>query len=158
MNKDNQLHPVLQPRSEQKTIDRLYRHISQTYDDVAKKAGLAPASFDILYVLGVDGDHVSQKDLCTVCCASKQTVHSALHRLEKQGILTIQPGQGKSTLVVLTKEGRSFITATLGPIIAAEKKALSSFSPTQLHSTLDRIGIWSKNLQEDFSKISFNQK
>ena len=60
------------------------------------------------------------KDICHNCGLSKQTVNSALRKLEKEGIVYLESVDSRHKKVCLTEEGKSLAGRTAGAVIEAE--------------------------------------
>lgn len=107
-------------------INAAIRKTDEAYDIAAKKVGLSQSSFDILYTLRSIGEGCSQKDLSQASCTGKQTINSAIHRLQRNGILRLESGFGRTTLVYLTDKGKKMVRTRIDPVISAETAAAKS--------------------------------
>lgn len=119
----------------QKHIDALFKSVDEAYDAAAKAAGISSSAQDILYALLVYGEGLTQKQICDCSYNNKQTINSAIHKLEKQGILQMRAGVGRETRVSLTNEGIELANRVVLPIAEAEQRALESI-PEKLREQL----------------------
>lgn len=110
----------------------LEKSIDTIYSRAGAASGLSDSTFDILYALTLYGDGCSQRELCDRCWIGKQTVHSALGRLVGQGLIRVEPGEGRATRVLLTEGGRCVVDQKVRPIVQAEARALASLSSEEL--------------------------
>ncbi|SHE24131.1 MarR family winged helix-turn-helix transcriptional regulator [Actinomyces glycerinitolerans] len=115
----------------QQTINAMIKRADDAYHRAARTAGLSDAAFDILYALHVAGEGCSQSLLCELCFSRKQTINSAIKRLQEDGTVRLESGPGRSTHVYLTARGRDLVTERINPIIKAELTALDSVPATQ---------------------------
>ncbi|SDM39576.1 MarR family winged helix-turn-helix transcriptional regulator [Actinomyces ruminicola] len=115
----------------QKTINAASKRIEEAYHRAARAAGLSDSAFDILYALHVAGEGCSQRQLCELCFTRKQTVNSAIKRLQQNGTVRVEAGPGRATHIFLTAQGRKLVNNRVIPIIDAETTALNSLSPQQ---------------------------
>ncbi|WP_180272246.1 MarR family winged helix-turn-helix transcriptional regulator [Actinomyces ruminis] len=115
----------------QKTINAASKRIEEAYHRAAHAAGLSDSAFDILYALHVAGEGCSQRQLCELCFTRKQTVNSAIKRLQQNGTVRVETGPGRATHIFLTERGRELVTNRVTPIIDAEMAALDALSPQQ---------------------------
>ena len=68
---------------------------------------MSDSIFSILYTICELGDGCSQKEICEQLSASKQTINSAIRKLENQGILFMRKGEkGREPLSHLDGEGK----------------------------------------------------
>lgn len=68
------------------------------------------------------------KDICRNCGLSKQTINSALRKLEQEGIVYLEAVDSRHKKVCLTEEGKSLARRTAGAVIEAENEILASWS------------------------------
>jgi len=123
-------------RSLQREYDILYKELDDLYRDIALRAGLSNAAFSVLYALWDLGDGSLQKDLCGRCYLSKQTVHSAVRKLEEQGFLRMEPGRGRDVHLHLTEAGRELIRRAVLPVTEAEDRAMAAMAPADRETFL----------------------
>ncbi len=111
--------------AELKKYNRLYREMDMFYHDIAVKTGLADSAFWIFYAICEYGDGCLQRDICAAFSVSKQTIHSAIHRMEKDGYLYLTEGHGRDKHIYLTEEGRRLVEEKIAPVIRMENMALA---------------------------------
>ncbi|MCI9468187.1 MAG: winged helix-turn-helix transcriptional regulator [Oscillospiraceae bacterium] len=101
-----------------------FKALTDVYHTIAKKLSLSDSEFDVLYALYILGEGCTQKAICDYAWVSKQTIHSAVRKLEQQGALRLERGQGREARVFLTDAGRKLVDAKIPPVVAAEEKAI----------------------------------
>ena len=101
----------------QRAFDMNVKAIDEAYDRTAKRCHLSPSSFDILYTLFAYGDGCTQKELCERCYDGKQTVNSAVHKMQRDGLLQISAGTGRNTHVHLTDAGHAYAARAIAPVL-----------------------------------------
>ena len=124
---------------ETKKLDDLYR-------SAAKTCGMAECAFWILYTLRVDETAYTQAEICELLHEPKQTVNSALKKLEAAGVLSLSAGDDqRSKRVRLTPKGEQLARSNADRVAEAEARAIGSMSPddraafirlTELYGTL----------------------
>ena len=72
--------------------------INALYHEAAVKMGISDSVQNILYVICSKGNQCLQSEISKLTGISRQTIHSALHKLEKDGIVRIEAGQGRNTI------------------------------------------------------------
>ena len=92
-----------------KEFNRIFKEYNHIYHDIALKLGLSDSGFDILYTICDIGNGCLQKDICEATRLSKQTVHSSVCKLEKDGYLFLKPGKGRNMQIFLTPSGNTLI-------------------------------------------------
>ena len=103
---------------------RLHKEMNDLYHELALRAGLSDSALDILYALCLLGDGCLQRDVCALSFTSKQTIHSSIRRLERDGLLYLRPGKGREVHICLTGAGRQLAQARIQPILDMEHRAM----------------------------------
>ena len=102
----------------------------ELYRDAAKALGLPDCAFWILYSLRAEEGPLTQGGLCHILYQPKQTVNSALKKLEHDGYLCLTEGQDRrSKQIRLTPEGERLAAQTVDRVIALELRALCGMAP-----------------------------
>ena len=112
---------------QKRAINNLLGQIEGAYHDVIVRFGLSDSVFDILYLLAQEGEGCSQNRLCTVGGMSKTTLNSAIRKMEREGLVTLEAGDGHTTRVFLTEAGRALQQETAGRIMQIEEEIFSSW-------------------------------
>lgn len=109
----------------QAEINGVFNEFDRLYSLAASNMGLSDSAFDILYALSAYGDGCTQKELCERCWTGKQTLNSSIKRLANRGIVSLKPGHGRETLVMLTHKGRALIEEKIDQFIQVEAQAFN---------------------------------
>ncbi|NHM16277.1 MarR family transcriptional regulator [Eggerthellaceae bacterium zg-887] len=139
--------------------DRLlgeFTHVSNELDELyrvaAKRLGLSPSAYEILVVLRTM-DGCTQKELCDECLLSKQTVNSAVHGMERAGLVRVESGGHRATQVWLTEEGRSLVAGRLDEMYEAERQAFRSLSVEERLAFVSLTKRFSEELKVRFAAL-----
>ena len=101
----------------------------EIYHKIAKKFGLSDCAFWILYTICEEKGTLTQTGICDALYQPKQTVNSALKKLENDGYIELETIAGsRSKQINLTEKGSKFVDNTVGKVIANEQKALLSLT------------------------------
>lgn len=104
------------------------KETDRMYEDVSKKFKISNAAFWILYFLRENELPRTQSEICFVSHLPKQTVNSALKKLESDRYINMAFGDNKkSKQIVLTEKGCKLAESTADVVIAAEHRALNPF-------------------------------
>lgn len=107
------------------------------YRGAARRLGVPECTLWILYSLRTEEPPLTQTRLCQLLHQSKQTVNSALKKLESGGYINLVPGSDRRTRVVaLTEKGDELASRTADRIIAAEESALAALNPQEQEAFL----------------------
>ena len=103
-------------------LNYLMSGINEVYHDAAVKLGVSDSAMEILYTLCVAGDRCPLSDVARLSGSSRQTIHSAARRLERDGVVRLEAKNGRDKLVCLTEEGRALTEKTAQKVIAIENE------------------------------------
>lgn len=109
-----------------RAFNALWKRMSEVYRAYAVRMGVSESELWVLYALVVLGEGCTQRDVCTEMCLPKQTVHSSVRKLEREGFLTCMPGKGRDVRLVPTEQGRARIAQVALPLIRAEEEAFAA--------------------------------
>lgn len=105
---------------------REYSHlngeINSLYHEAAVNAGISDSVLNILYVICEKGDRCFQSEVFKLTGISRQTINSAIRKLEKDGIVYLEQGQGRNTIVCLTEKGKKFSEEKIYPLFEMENE------------------------------------
>ncbi len=133
-------------------INYLTAEINSLYHQAALRLGVADSVMHILYMLYDNEGTCMLADICKASGISKQTVNSAIRRLEKEDIVYLQQQTGKTKKVCLTSKGRAYAEETAARIFAAEAEAYSDWTGEEISLHLKLLekyaGSFRKSLEE----------
>lgn len=107
---------------ELRRLNYLMGETDAAYHEAALRLGLSDSAMRILYAVCDRGSgfRCSLRDVCRSSGLSKQTVNSALRKLEGEGLAFVEPVGAKSKDVCLTEAGRALAERTALRLIAVE--------------------------------------
>lgn len=112
-----------------KRCNDLIKENDELYRRAAKKSGLSECEFWILYFLRTEYGKPMQSEICSSFYLPKQSIHSALRKLEAEGhIVQTEGGNKRSKRILLTEQGKALCEKKVDPIVKAEKAALAGLS------------------------------
>lgn len=111
-----------------KRWNHLTTEIEAAYHDASAKLGISDSVSIILYTAYLGGGSCPLKEICMVSGKKKQTLNSALRKLENDGMVYLKAVDGKKKSVCLTEKGKIFSEKTVKKIIRAENEILSSWT------------------------------
>lgn len=118
-------------------LNNIIRESDEIYRKAAKNAGLSDCAFWILYTLREKENMLSQSGICDAIYLPKQTVNSALKKLENDGYIELLSGKDRRCKQVsLTARGVALAEQTIDWVIAQEEKAFSKLPPDEKETFL----------------------
>lgn len=134
-------------------FNRIFKECNHIYHDIALKLGLSDSGFDILYTLCEIGDGCLQKNICEATLLSKQTIHSSVRKLEKDGYLILKPGKGRDMQIFLTPEGNALVAEKIFPAIHAENQTFAEMNEEEQREFLRLNKKYADNLRKYAAQI-----
>ena len=122
---------------EMKRYNHLLGEIEAVYHEMSLKLGLSDSAMIILYTICDEGDSCLLQDICLRSGMSKQTINSALRKLEKEGIVYLKPADLRGKKVCFTEKGRDLAKSTAVRMIEAETEILASWSKEDVEKYLE---------------------
>lgn len=111
-----------------KRFNYLSGEIEAVYHEAALKFGLSDSAMLVLYAICNNGESCLLSDIIHLSGASKQTINSALRKLEAEGIVRLAAVNGKKKNVCLTKKGRELTDRTVIRLLDIENGIFDSWS------------------------------
>ncbi|MDR3766392.1 MAG: MarR family winged helix-turn-helix transcriptional regulator [Butyricicoccus sp.] len=112
---------------ELKRYNYLFGETSTAYHEFNRKLGLSDSVSSILYAILEQGERRLLKEICHFSGLSKQTINSAIRKMEHEGLVYLEMADGKNKMVCLTEAGKSLAEQTAGRILAAEDAIFASW-------------------------------
>ncbi len=131
----------------------LNSEIGECYHAACARLGQPDSVMQILYVLCLEEEPCPIGLILRESGLSKQTVHSALHRLEAEGYLRLRPLDGKRKGVALTEAGRALAERTAQRMIAAEQAVFRSWVPEDRRAYLELTRRFLLDIREAFGTL-----
>lgn len=123
--------------SAMRRFNHLVSETDAVYHEVSARLGLSDSVMQILYILYDFPDgRCALQEICRWSGTSKQTINSALRRLEAEGVLYLEQAGGKRKTVCPTEAGRSLAERTVAKIMEAENAVFAAWPPEALETYL----------------------
>ncbi|MCI8623488.1 MAG: winged helix-turn-helix transcriptional regulator [Provencibacterium sp.] len=112
---------------EMERFNYLMGEINAIYHDLALKLGLSDSAMDILYTICDNAGPCLLQEICRKSGSSKQTINSALRKLEAEDIVYLESAGAKNKRVCLTAKGKELAERTAMRVIKMENDIFSSW-------------------------------
>lgn len=127
----------------------LMNKMDASYHEAARKLGMSDSVMHILYMICNHGERCLLSDICSTGI-SKQTINSAIRKLETEGIVYLEQFNKKKKSVCLTSKGKEFVKNTVARVIKIENEIFESWSKEEQELYL---GLTQRYLQAFKKKI-----
>lgn len=132
----------------------LSNEIAAAYHELSLKLGLPDSSMIVLYAICDQGDSRLLRDICRNSGISKQTVNSALRKLEKEGIVYLEAAGSKNKRVCLTPQGKLLAGQTAARITEIENDIFSSWQKEDVEKYLELTERYLNDFRERGKNIA----
>ena len=117
-------------------INYLITETDAVYHEIARRLGVSDSTMLILYVLTDAGGSCPLSAIYGQTGLSKQTINSALRKLEADGTVYLCPADKKSKIVCLTDAGRTLAARTAGQVLEMENAIYTAWPQDELEAYL----------------------
>ena len=118
--------------NEVRRINLLHSEIGNVFHEMSMQLGLSDSVSSILYTICNFGDSCLLGEIVSMTGIPKQTVNSALRKMEGEGILRVETADQRRKRVVLTENGKVLARRTVGRMIRMENEIFTSWQEEEL--------------------------
>lgn len=118
-----------------KRCNHLFGEIDAVYHEIALLLGLSDSAMRILYTICDNGESCPLQEISRRSGLSKQTINSAIRKLEAEGIVSLTNSPRQKT-VCLTEAGCRLANRTALRVIAMENEIFASWDPKEAEQYL----------------------
>mgnify|MGYP001638310654 CR=1 FL=1 len=122
---------------EMQPINYLVTEIDAAFHEAARKLELTDSAMLVLYGLCDQGTPCPLNDIIRLSGLRKQTVNSALRKLEADGIVYLENLDRRKKRVCLTEQGKRLAEATVMQILQIEDEIFSAWTQAERDSYLE---------------------
>ena len=135
-------------------LNKLYKRNNELCRNIAVAVNLSETTLWILYFLRYDGVH-TQRDLCNVSFQPRQTVNSAIKKLESEGYITLSflDTNRKNKIVTLTETGEELARRTADRILEAEERTFSALTEAEIEQLLTLYNKYLTTLETEIENL-----
>lgn len=139
--------------NEMKRFNHLIGEIDAVYHDMALKLGLSDSAMAILYTICNNGESCLLQEICRLSGISKQTINSAIRKMEDDDIVYLEQISGKSKNVCLTEKGKSLAENTALKIIKFENNIFASWAKEDVEKYLSLTEMYLVAIKEKNNQL-----
>ena len=133
---------------ENKRCNYLFGETNAVYHDMAVKMGMSDSAMNILYTICDSGESCLLKEICRRSGISKQTVNSAIRKLEQEGMVYLKSADSRNKYVCLTNRGKELSQNTVIRMIQAENEIFASWPKEEVDIYLELTEKYLNDLRE----------
>lgn len=134
-------------------INYLTEEVDSLYHQAALRLGVSDSVLLVLYMMYTKGDECFLYDIYKMSGISKQTINSAIRKLESEDIVYLKNHNGKTKIVCLTEKGHDFVQQTGARLFEAECNAFSDWDEDEIDLYLSLIKKHNDSLKTQIEKL-----
>lgn len=134
-------------------VNCLTNDIDALYHQAARKLGVSDSVLCVLYMIYEKGDGCLLYDICNESGITKQTINSAIRKLEKEEILYLEPFKGKTKQICLTEKGKDYVARTAACLYKAECDAFKQWTDEEFEMYLKLMEKYNQSLRKEIDKM-----
>lgn len=136
-------------------FNRITKDIDDVYRQMAKKYGIGECSFWIIYTLRLADKPLTQSSICSQMYQPKQTVNSAVKKLESDGLIkSVFLDDKRKKFIILTEKGKAAANSTADMVIDAETQSFSRFPEEKRRLLLEMLEDYSISIRNITERLS----
>ena len=138
-----------------RSYNALFSEAQAVYHEYAVRQGISDSVSSILYAIFFRGGCCPIARLCMDTGLSKQTIHSALQKLEREKLLYLEALDGKAKQAHLTDSGMRYAAAKVQPLMEMEDSILCSWQEEELDQYIRLTERFLKTLKEKVEEFEY---
>ncbi len=135
------------------SLNFVVSEIDAVYHTAAGLLGLSDSALGVLYGICCCGESCRLSDIYKLSGMPKQTVNSAIRKMEAKKLLYLENADGKSKKVILTKDGQELAKQTVMRLIAAENRIVASWAERDMEQFIELNRRYAEDLRKELSRL-----
>lgn len=134
-------------------INFLTSEMNSIYHQASLRLGISDSVSITLYTIQDRSENCLLSDVYKSSGVSRQTINSAIRKLEADGMLYLEPYAGRSKKIVLTDKGRDSIRQTVARLLEAEIRAFDGWSEDEIKTYISLIEKYTESLRKQLNLL-----
>ena len=127
--------------------------IDSLYHEAAFRLGQSDSVMTVLYTLLGTNGQCDISEICRLSGMRKQTLNSALRKMERDSLIYLKTSAGKSKTVFLTEEGFEAAVKSAGQLQTIEDETLKEWSQDEIDLFLRLAERFLSRFREQVEKL-----
>lgn len=140
-------------------FNSIVKETDELYREAARAVGMPDSAFWILYALCEADGMLTQRDLGQVIYLPKQTINTALKKLEQAGMIALKPADDRrSKYIYLTEQGCVLASETVDWLSEREEHALAVLTDSECEDFLRLYRKYNNALRQELKLSSLTEE
>jgi len=134
-------------------INYLISEMDALYHLASLKMGISDSVSIVLYTIYDSGNGCLLSDVYKKSGISKQTVNSAVRKLETEEILYLEQHTGRSKRIFLTDRGKTFVRETVARLYEAEAGVFDTWREEEVNTYINLMKKYADCLRQQVDRL-----
>ena len=134
-------------------VNCLTSDLDALYHQAALKLGLSDSVMFVLYLVYEREGRCPLNTICKETSISKQTINSAIRKLEGDAVIYLEPTGGRAKTVCLTEKGWAYAENTVARLSLAERSAFDGWTAEEIGQYLHLMEKYNEHFRKQIEKI-----
>ena len=134
-------------------INYLISETDALYHLASLKMGISDSVSIVLYTIYDSGNGCLLSDVYKKSGISKQTVNSAVRKLETEEILYLEQHTGRSKRIFLTDRGKTFVRETVARLYEAEAGVFDTWREEEVNTYINLMKKYADCLRQQVDRL-----
>lgn len=134
-------------------INLVISEINSLYHEISIKLGMSDSIFMVMYSLYDNNGDCDLREIYKQSGISKQTINSAIRKLEQDEIIYLKNKNGREKTVFFTEKGRKYADETIARLVAVEYNVFSEFSEEEINLYIEFNERFVAGLKEKIKEL-----
>ena len=140
-------------REEIHLINCLISDIDAAYHQAAVQSGVSDSTSFIFYMLFINDGSCLLNDIYRLSGISKQTINSAVRKLEREKIIYLENFNGRAKKVYATESGKPYISKVTEKLYQAEINTFSQWSEEELACFITALKKYNTSFRKQIENL-----
>ena len=140
-------------------MDMMYRvnclasDLDALYHQAALKLGLSDSMMFVLYLVYERDGKCPLHTICKETSISKQTINSAIRKLEGEAVIYLEQTGGRAKTVCLTEKGKKYAESTIARLFHAERSAFDGWTAEEIEQYLRLMEKYNEHFRRQIERM-----
>lgn len=127
--------------------------LDSLYHQAAQKIGVSDSVMFVLYSLYENQGRILLNDIRKITGISKQTLNSAIRKLENEEIIYLEQKSGRAKTVCLTEKGKEYVDHTVARLFTAECNVFTGWTTEEIRQYLYFMEKFNNDFRQQIEKM-----
>ena len=134
-------------------VNCLASDLDALYHQAALRLGLSDSVMFVLYLVYERAGKCPLNAICKETSISKQTINSAIRKLEGEAVIYLEQTGGRAKTVCLTEKGKEYAESTVARLLHAERSAFDGWTAEEIEQYLRLMEKYNEHFRRQIERM-----